>query len=159
MSIWTFLFGPNMLADPKNIYQGITPLLVNEMYFQVKVPAELTTFRQQAWVTAKKLQSSRIRFATEKKWASPLPSPLQLHPQNSFPSAVLNKTLASHWGKQLPCCTERLQVLAERVYPESQCGFRANSSTTDMVLCLRQLQLQGTTTATFCSLHRSYKGF
>ena len=34
----------------------------------------------------------------------------------------------------------RLQQLAERVYPESQCGFRAERSTRDMVFSLRQLQ-------------------
>ncbi|XP_066282992.1 uncharacterized protein [Branchiostoma lanceolatum] len=34
----------------------------------------------------------------------------------------------------------RLQRLAERVYPESQCGFRANRSTIDMIFSLRQLQ-------------------
>ena len=34
----------------------------------------------------------------------------------------------------------RLQKLAERVYPESQCGFRARRSSVDMVLSLRQLQ-------------------
>ena len=35
---------------------------------------------------------------------------------------------------------KRLQVLAERVYPESQCGFRAKRSTIDMVFSVRQLQ-------------------
>ena len=35
----------------------------------------------------------------------------------------------------------RLQKLAERIYPESQCGFRAERSTIDMVFSLRQLQL------------------
>lgn len=35
---------------------------------------------------------------------------------------------------------ERLQVLGERVYPESQCGFRAKRSTIDMIFSLRQLQ-------------------
>ena len=34
----------------------------------------------------------------------------------------------------------RLQQLAERVYPESQCGFRPESSTVDMIFSLRQLQ-------------------
>lgn len=34
----------------------------------------------------------------------------------------------------------RLQFLADRVYPESQCGFRAERSTIDMVFSLRQLQ-------------------
>ena len=34
----------------------------------------------------------------------------------------------------------RLQVLAERVYPESQCGFRAGRSTLDMIFSVRQLQ-------------------
>ena len=34
----------------------------------------------------------------------------------------------------------RLQQLAGRVYPESQCGFRAGRSKIDMVFSLRQLQ-------------------
>jgi len=34
----------------------------------------------------------------------------------------------------------RLKTLADRVYPESQCGFRAGRSTTDMIFSLRQLQ-------------------
>ncbi|XP_038066715.1 uncharacterized protein LOC119736778 [Patiria miniata] len=34
----------------------------------------------------------------------------------------------------------RLQKLADRVYPESQCGFRSRRSTIDMVFSLRQLQ-------------------
>ena len=34
----------------------------------------------------------------------------------------------------------RLQTLASRVYPESQCGFRSGRSTTDMIFSLRQLQ-------------------
>jgi hypothetical protein len=34
----------------------------------------------------------------------------------------------------------RLQRLAERVYPESQCGFRASRSTTDMIFSVRQIQ-------------------
>ena len=35
---------------------------------------------------------------------------------------------------------KRLQVLAEQVYSELQCGFRANRSTVDMIFSLRQLQ-------------------
>ena len=35
---------------------------------------------------------------------------------------------------------KRLQVLAERVYSELQCGFCANRSTIDTVCSLRQLQ-------------------
>ena len=34
----------------------------------------------------------------------------------------------------------RLQKLAEHIYPESQCGFRAERSTIDMIFSLRQLQ-------------------
>ena len=34
----------------------------------------------------------------------------------------------------------RLQALASRVYPESQCGFRAGRSTVDMIFSIRQLQ-------------------
>ena len=33
----------------------------------------------------------------------------------------------------------RLQKLPERIYPESQCGFRAERSTIDMIFSLRQL--------------------
>ena len=35
---------------------------------------------------------------------------------------------------------KRLQTLADRVYPESQCGFRSGRSTVDMVFAVRQLQ-------------------
>ena len=35
---------------------------------------------------------------------------------------------------------KRLQLLAERIYPESQCGFRAERSTIDMIFSLKQLQ-------------------
>ena len=35
---------------------------------------------------------------------------------------------------------KRLQVLAEQVYPESQCSFHANRSTTDLIFSLKQLQ-------------------
>ncbi|XP_076046084.1 uncharacterized protein LOC143028190 [Oratosquilla oratoria] len=34
----------------------------------------------------------------------------------------------------------RLQEMAERILPESQCGFRASRGTTDMIFCARQLQ-------------------
>ena len=34
----------------------------------------------------------------------------------------------------------RLQKLADRIYPESQCGFRAKRSTVDMIFSIRQLQ-------------------
>ena len=50
-------------------------------------------------------------------------------------------SLLSVVGKLLACVVlKRFQVLADRVYPESQCGFRANRSTTDMIFSLRQLQ-------------------
>ena len=35
---------------------------------------------------------------------------------------------------------KRPQVLAQQVYPESQCGFSADRSTVDMIFSLRQLQ-------------------
>ena len=34
----------------------------------------------------------------------------------------------------------KLQVLAERIYPESQCGFRVKRATIDMIFSLRHLQ-------------------
>lgn len=47
--------------------------------------------------------------------------------------SIAGKILA----KILQC---RLQALAEDILPESQCGFRANRSTQDMIFTLRQLQ-------------------
>ena len=35
---------------------------------------------------------------------------------------------------------KRLQILAAHIYPETQCGFRAERSTIDMVFSLKQLQ-------------------
>ena len=34
----------------------------------------------------------------------------------------------------------RLQILADRIYPESQCGFRSGRSTVNMIFSVRQLQ-------------------
>ena len=34
----------------------------------------------------------------------------------------------------------RIHKLAERVYPDSQCGIRSQRSTTDIIFCVRQLQ-------------------
>ena len=34
----------------------------------------------------------------------------------------------------------KLRVLAERIYPEFQCGFKAKRATIDMTFSLRQLQ-------------------
>ena len=34
----------------------------------------------------------------------------------------------------------RLQILADRIYPEYQCGFRSGRSTGDMIFSVRQLQ-------------------
>ena len=34
----------------------------------------------------------------------------------------------------------RLQILADRMYPESQCGFRSGRSTVDVIFSVRQLQ-------------------
>ena len=34
----------------------------------------------------------------------------------------------------------RLQILADRIYPESQCGFRAGRSTTDMIFSRRRAE-------------------
>ncbi len=43
-------------------------------------------------------------------------------------------------GKAFAKVLLRRQLLAERVYPEPQCGFRAQRSTIDMIFSLRQMQ-------------------
>ena len=50
-------------------------------------------------------------------------------------------SLLSVVGKVFGCVVlKSLQVLAEQVYPESQCGFHANRSTVDMIMCKRDLK-------------------
>ncbi|XP_048004286.1 uncharacterized protein LOC125240437 [Leguminivora glycinivorella] len=50
-------------------------------------------------------------------------------------------SLLSIVGKAFARATlAKLQKLADRVYPEAQCGFRAQRSTVDMIFSLRQLQ-------------------
>lgn len=50
-------------------------------------------------------------------------------------------SLLSIVGKAFARVTlSRLQILASRIYPESQCWFRAGRSTIDMIFSLRQLQ-------------------
>ena len=44
----------------------------------------------------------------------------------------------------------RLQKLAEPIYPESQCGFRAARSPIDMVFCLRQLKRSAENSMPLC---------
>ena len=39
-----------------------------------------------------------------------------------------------------PVVLARLQILADRIYPESQCGFRSGRSFVDMIFYVRQLQ-------------------
>ena len=48
----------------------------------------------------------------------------------------------------------RLQKLAERIYPESQCGFRAERSTIDMIFSLRQLQEKCREQHNYALVHR-----
>jgi hypothetical protein len=50
-------------------------------------------------------------------------------------------SLLSNVGKLFSrIALKRVQVLADRVYPEFQCGFRTNRSTIDMIFSLRELQ-------------------
>ena len=50
-------------------------------------------------------------------------------------------SLLSIIGNVFACVVlKRLQVLAEQVYPESQCGFCANRSTMDMTFSRKELQ-------------------
>ena len=50
-------------------------------------------------------------------------------------------SLLSVIGKMFACIIlHRLQILADRIYPESQCGFHSKRSTIDMIFSLCQLQ-------------------
>ncbi|KAL7859606.1 hypothetical protein SRHO_G00147530 [Serrasalmus rhombeus] len=56
---------------------------------------------------------------------------------NNYRGISLLSIMAKLYARVLLVC---LQQLAERIYPESQCGFRAERSTVDMIFSLRQLQ-------------------
>ena len=56
---------------------------------------------------------------------------------NKYRDISLLSTVGKMYARVL---LSRLQRLAHRVYPESQCGFRAVRSTIHMIFCLRQLQ-------------------
>ena len=48
----------------------------------------------------------------------------------------------------------RLQILAERIYPEPQCGFRKIHCWYDLLCQTTTTEMQGTTTATLSCLYR-----
>ena len=49
----------------------------------------------------------------------------------------------------------RLQILADHIYPEPQCGFRSGRSTVDMIFCQTIVrEMQGTTTVSLSCLYR-----
>ena len=53
-------------------------------------------------------------------------------------------SLLSVVGKVFPRVVfARLKILADRIHPESQCGFRSGRSTVDMIFSVRQLQVAG----------------
>lgn len=56
---------------------------------------------------------------------------------NNYRGISLLSIAGKAFARVLLC---RLQVLAERILPESQCGFRSKRSTIDMIFSLRQLQ-------------------
>ena len=58
-------------------------------------------------------------------------------PPNNYSGISLLCIVGKLFARVVP---KRLQALAERVYSESQCGFRSQRSTVEMVLSLRQLQ-------------------
>ena len=56
---------------------------------------------------------------------------------------------------------DRLQILADRIYPESQCGFKSGRSIVDMIFSVRQLQkeMQETTRTPLSCLYRLDQSF
>uniref|UniRef100_A0A8W8ICK1 Reverse transcriptase domain-containing protein n=1 Tax=Magallana gigas TaxID=29159 RepID=A0A8W8ICK1_MAGGI len=68
-----------------------------------------------------------------------IPPDLLKHCKSSLLSP-LHKVLCECWEDGSVPQDMRLQKLADRVYPESQCGFRSKRSTIDIFFSLRQLQ-------------------
>ena len=62
-------------------------------------------------------------------------------------------SLLSVFGKLISrVVISRFQLLADRTYPESQCGFRAERSTIEMVFSIRQLQKNAENNIYLCTL-------
>ena len=56
---------------------------------------------------------------------------------NNYRGIYLLNIVGKHFTKVV---LMKLRVLAERIYPESQCRFRTKRATIDMIFLLRQLQ-------------------
>lgn len=56
---------------------------------------------------------------------------------NNYPEMSLLSIIGKAFTRLV---LNKLQTLAERLYPEALCGFRARRSTIDMIFSLRQLQ-------------------
>lgn len=56
---------------------------------------------------------------------------------NNYPEMSLLSIIGKAFTRLV---LNKLQTLAERLYPEALCGFRAGRSTIDMIFSLRQLQ-------------------
>lgn len=56
---------------------------------------------------------------------------------NNYPEMSLLNIIGKAFSRLV---LNKLQTLAERLYPEALCGFRAGMSTIDMIFSLRQLQ-------------------
>ena len=72
-------------------------------------------------------------------------------------------TLLSITGKILACIllNRPIPVIAQENTPESQCGFRSNRGTIDMIFMLRQIQekCREQSIGSVCSFRRSDQGF
>ena len=60
-----------------------------------------------------------------------------IYNNNNYRGISLRSIVGKVFARVIPI---PLQKLAERIYPESQCGFRAERLTIDMIFSLRQLQ-------------------
>ena len=58
---------------------------------------------------------------------------------NNYPGISILSIVGKVCARVVLILLKRLQELAEQVYPESPCGFRANRSTIDMTFSLKQL--------------------
>ena len=66
--------------------------------------------------------------------------PLQEQRREEWLKQLQSHIPSKYCWKSFFCVLNRLQILADRVYPEAQCGFGDARSIIDMVLSVRQLQ-------------------
>ena len=97
---------------------------------------------QETWLGEKELYLARRSCTSGNEWLQlprllPYKNKGEMNDCNNYRGISLRSIVGKVFARVILI---RLRKLADRIYPESQCGFRAERTTTYMIFSLRQLQ-------------------